>query len=101
MTTRSANPRPPRRWFQFSLRSLGLVTALCCAGLAFERNTVRSRIWSISEIKKQGGVITFDESRNFRPAWIQSLGGEVVPPEVVGVDLKAREVSDETLEHLA
>src|SRR5947207_2373377 len=100
MSTAPTDPKLKHRWFQFSLRSLALTVALCCVGLAIERNAVISRQRSIAEIKRIGGVITFDETRSFRPAWMQSLSGEVIPPEVVGVDLKERRIPEDTLVHL-
>lgn len=100
MTASPGNSKRPRRWFQFSLRSLGLLIALCCMGLALERNAVRSRLTSIAEIEKLGGVITFDESRRFRPSWIESLGRERISAEVIGINLNGRLVSDESMAHL-
>ena len=46
MLTTPANPKPKRRWFQFSLKSLGVLVALICVGLAwlaYERSVVQER----------------------------------------------------------
>jgi hypothetical protein len=81
---------PKRRWYQFSLKAMLVVTALASvpfAWLGYERNEVRKRATAIAIIENLAGVVRFDQSRLFRPAWLRPLLGDNSAGEVVGVHL--------------
>ena len=66
-------PTHRRRWYQFTLKALLVVTTFACIGLgwlAHERNEVRKREDAIAAIKQLGGNVEFDEARPFRPSWL-------------------------------
>lgn len=104
MTIASANPKTKRRWFQFSLRTLGALTTLICVGLAWlahERNEVQKRRAAIEAIEKLGGRVDFDTNQPFRPAWLRPLLADNMPGEALNVLLANTQVSDAGLVHLA
>src|SRR5689334_20201120 len=64
---------PKRRWFQFSLRTLLLVTTASAAGLGWvirERKLCQQGQAAISTVKAREGALRCEQSWLDRPAWL-------------------------------
>lgn len=97
----SAVPQHKRRWFQFSVRALLVVTAACAVVLALWRVHVRpyyEQQRAIAALTKLRGrsVITTAPAR---PAWLGKLVGEEYFVRVVEVKLRGS-ITDRDLRHL-
>ena len=58
-----ANPKPKRRWYQFSLRALLIFVTLCavaCSWFAVKMEQARKRGEAVVEILAMGGSVTYD-----------------------------------------
>jgi hypothetical protein len=89
---------PKRRWAQFSLKSLLIVTAAIGIGLGFLSYRHEAQQRDIRAIRAAGGDASV-EARG--PAWIRSLIGDKFFERVVGVELHGSGVTDETLKIVA
>lgn len=93
-----------RRWFQFSLLALLVVTSLACvvlAWLAYERNEVGKRAAQIAALRKLGARLEFDSSQPFRPNWLRPFLNDQSTGEVVEVLFFRGNVTDADLALLA
>ncbi len=100
-------PARKLRWFQYSLRSLLLLTLLVslvmsCVAVRMQR--ARRQDEAVEEIEKLGGQVQYDyEAQGVNPpgpAWLRNLLGENFFATVVAVDLSLQQVTDAGLEHL-
>ena len=112
------SPKPKRRWYQFSLRTLIAVTLLSCVvfggWLQFMRNRAaenRERVAAVekavAEFDKLGGRVHSEYEVLRNATWLEKLfddpGGPDDPVEVLDVrfvDLRGTSVTDAGLEHL-
>ncbi len=105
--------KPKRRWYQFSLRTLFIITtlfAIPCSWYAYEMNEAAKRRAAIEKIEKLGGeVIYYDATDPFtslEPArwysWLRRLHGDVHLGNVTAVAWlsPAKHVTDADLVHL-
>jgi Leucine Rich repeat len=111
-----SEPKRKRRWFQFSLRSLLIVTMICAIGSAWvARKMERKRLEraAIEAILKLGGNVEYDyqlvkpfppsfsrTAEPYGPAWMRRLLGENFFSEVNGVFLYGANVTDDELVNL-
>ncbi len=79
----SETQKPRRRWFQYSLRSLFLVTFLASLGMswfAVRMKRAREQNAAVEEIKRLGGAVLYDYQAKMagppEPAWLRNLLGE-------------------------
>ena len=95
-------PRPKRRWYQYSLRTLFVVmtlVAIACSWYAYEMNEAAKRRAAIVEIEKLGGVVVYDDSSDpsglgESPAWyslLRKLHGDEHLGNALAVDLMHRD----------
>ena len=95
-----ANANPPRRWFQFSLRSL-LIAVMLAAGLlvawrAYVEPYRRQRE-SMAYIEHLGGEYKTEPGG---PGWLHQLFGDDKFQNIIEISLDGQNVSDEDLAHL-
>ena len=106
------NPKPRLRWFQFTLRSLFLVTFLACIGMSWigvKIQKARRQKETVEEIKKLGGRVWYDYQLGVSPIqraqpsgsqWLRKLLGDDFFTNVVEVQLNDTQVTDAGLKHL-
>jgi hypothetical protein len=90
-----AEPKRKRRWYQFSLRTLLIFTAivaLACGWLATKIEEKRREREAVEAIIKLGGDVTYDYQYTYSrepsgPIWLTNLLGESFFDDVVDVDL--------------
>jgi len=110
----SRPPKPKRRWFQFSLRTLLVFVLLVSVPLgwfAMKMQRARQQKEAVEVILKVGGEVRydyeFDETGRLIPAaqpagplWLRKLLGDDFFCDVIWVDLSATRVTDAGVEHL-
>ena len=85
-----AKPKPKRRWYQYSLRTLLIVVtlfALACSWFAVKMQQAKRQRETVEAIKKVGGFIFYDyqidesgkvihSAGPFAPIWLRNLLGD-------------------------
>jgi hypothetical protein len=91
----SRPPKPKRRWLQFSIRSLLIVTALFAFIVGTFTHRVRTQQQAVDEIRKLGGSVTYEANwlGHVLPESIGKRLGEDVCANVVSVQLLYRIVN--------
>jgi len=102
---------PNRRWYQYSLRSLFVLTTLvaaCCSWYAYEMNEAAKRRAAIMEINKLGGMVSYYDASQPQfggepqrwYSWLRKTHGDKYLGRVVCVDLAYCRITDAELTHL-
>ncbi len=94
------SPKPKRRWFQFSLRALLLLTAVSAVLLWLWTIYVahyRAQGRAAAALRKLGASVSTEPAG---PAWIRKLVGEESFVNVTGCALVEEATTDADLEHL-
>ena len=100
------NPRKPRRWFQYSLRTLLILTTVVAALFAWWSDRGRQQRAAVAAIKVAGGNITYDfEAQNFSaprrwPVWLVNRLGVDYFAHVVMVHFGASGATNNDLKRL-
>ena len=116
------SPKPKRRWYQFSLRSLLLVSVAIAAALGYFAERVRTQRSAVAAIREAGGNVVYDweycdswsaeewldciDRQPPFPKWITDYLGDDVFYSVAEVSFPgawkytAHECTDDTLTHL-
>ncbi len=111
MSETAAELKPKRRWYQYSLRSLFLVTlvfALWLGWICHKANQQRNAVEAIEDL---GGWVCYDyqvdasgdytpDAEPPGPAWFRNLVGLDFLADVVKASFINKRVSDTSLEHL-
>ncbi len=94
-SSQSDSPRPKRRWYQYSLRTLFLVMtlfAIACSWYAYEMNEAAKRRAAIEKIVEAGGFVEYctdhPKTRGRPPrwfSWVRKLHGDEYLGNAVGV----------------
>ena len=97
--TSSAQPQPNRkpklRWFQFGLRTLGIVMTALCIGLAWLIHDVREQEAVVQRIEELHGIIWFGEPSFLgRLAVVRSLFEEHAFAPIKSVVLEGQGITD-------
>lgn len=97
----SRQPRR-RRWFQYSLRSLFLLTTVVAVWLGFETQSARQREWVIARVSELGGrvIVCYEPGHTEEPRgpeWFRGFMGSGYFARIVDIDLSGRETLDEDL----
>jgi hypothetical protein len=93
MTTASTHPKPRRRWFRFSLRTMLVFTALACLALGWWVNAVQRQRRAIAAIKQNGGWFGYreDDSKKSKfKDWIREHATDWLGQnanDILGLDL--------------
>jgi len=77
--------KPKRRWYQFSLKAILVVTTLASiplGWLANDWNAVRKRKAAIATLQQSGAWLDYDQSQPFRPSWLRPRLGQESDGEV-------------------
>src|SRR4051794_33754944 len=103
----------PRRWLQFSVRTLVIVTLLLSVGLGIVANRARRQREAVSAISRVGGTVSYDYQKAEKrpnafdprklppgPEWLRLLIGPEFFQDVVMVDLKGKPITDQLLKEL-
>ena len=107
-------PKPKRRWYQYSLRTLFIITtlfALVCGWYAYEMQKAAKRRAAIAEFEKLGGRVWYydvcdsSDIRGETPAWyswLRKFHGDKHLGNAVGVDFLfvSLQDTDAALEHV-
>jgi Leucine Rich repeat len=87
-------PKRKRRWFQFSLRTLMVFTAVCTVSAGWLGKRIeqkRNERVAVEAIVRLGGRVAYDYERDSAkphgPEWLRGLLGEDFFTRIVGVDL--------------
>src|SRR5262245_38247447 len=95
--------KPKRRWRQFSISSLLLLTLVCAVGLALIVGPAERQRRAVRLIESLGGVAVYankgDESY-FAPKWLRQRLGQDYFQSVSEVYLMHSKVTDADLENL-
>jgi len=102
-------PTKPRRWFQFSVRALFILTTACAVGFAghawWSHKAYQQRI-AVAKLKEAGCLVIYDyRVRNlneppYYPAWLVDTLGVDYFANVQAVWFRNRQVSDDDLAYL-
>lgn len=100
---------PPRRWYQFSLRTLLIAMTVLCIGpggyVAFEQEKARENQRAVAAIEKLGGYVFYYEKAPARSGLTRLILGDDSFGNVNGVDFNPlktenRQITDADLRHL-
>src|SRR4029077_18430243 len=98
-------PKPRRRWFRFSLRSLMLLVVLIAVPIGLKTNQVRNQRLVVAEIESLGGHVmwAYEPSRSEPPGpnWLRRLLGDDFFAEIYHVTIDNPGVTDETIGSIA
>lgn len=76
----AVSDKPQRRWYQFSLLSMLVVTTLLCIGpggyVAYEQAKARKQKAAVEAIKKLGGRVEYEKSLPGRSATMRAILGD-------------------------
>ena len=101
--TGSRPPKPKRRWYQFSLRSLLVLTLIVAIGmswLAVRLRQAQNQRKAVIELQKLGATVEYQETEGgLSNALLRNLVGDEALP-VVEIDLLGTQVTDAGLVHL-
>ena len=89
-TVADESPKPKRRWFQFSLRTLmGIMLVFGCVmgWLAFERRKIAVYQNDVEALRKLSGKFETNDNPRVNPPWLQMILGDDSYKEIVGVFL--------------
>jgi hypothetical protein len=95
-------PKPKRRWFQYSLRTLLVVVtlfAIPCSWLVVMLRQAERQRKAVAAIRNLGGSTGLG-SYSSPPEWLRSLVGDDFFQTVNSVDLNLTKVTDSDLENL-
>ena len=103
MTTEPTNPKPRRRWRQFSLRTLFVLLTVACVGLAWLGRKAY-RAWEQNEavewVWEMGGSVSYDDEfdEDEVPSLVSVVQLLATPyfQEASDVDMHGRQVKDVT-----
>jgi hypothetical protein len=98
-----AAPKPKRRWFQYSLRTLLVFVTVCaipCSWLAVKLRQAERQREAATAIERLGGKVTWDSKASGQPGWLRCVLGDDFFNTVVRVNLYNTHVTDAGLEHL-
>jgi hypothetical protein len=100
-------PKRKRRWFQFSLRTLMITTAVVAAAAAILETRIerkRKERESAEALEELGGFVYYDSYKNepSGPGWLRMMLGDSFFSEVVsvGFDFSRRPLGDAELANL-
>src|ERR1700674_3567123 len=110
----TAAPKPRRRWFQFSLRTLMLLMVVISVGLGFmgrKLQRVREQRQTVAAIQKLGGVVAYTYPASLfgggssdappGPAWLTKMLGDDFWGIVDDISIpNDGGLTDDDLEHL-
>jgi hypothetical protein len=77
--TATGRPKPKRRWFQYSLRTLLVFVAVCaigCSWLCVKMRQAKSEHEAATAIEKLGGFVGRDDRELAWQKWLEGLLGE-------------------------
>ena len=100
---RVAAAKPKRRWFQFSLATLLLLTLVCAVLLALFVVPAERQRRSAAFIESLGGYVQYSDEGDkaaLAPAWLREWLGQDHFQSVRAVDLSETHISDAGLAHL-
>ena len=102
--SQTEQPRRKRRWFQFSLRTLLIVTTLLAVGtgLLSQRIARKRKEWdAVQAILRFGAAVRFDrdtsDANATGPSWLREILGKNFFAEVVAVNVTHVQSEDELL----
>lgn len=93
----SSTCRVKLRWFQFSLRSMVILTTLVALFLGYFAHQARKREHALGAVRRLGGTIFYN---NDAPEFVNRLLGETWFARVVAIDLAFTEANDNDVEQL-
>src|SRR5260221_1201809 len=74
---KSVTPKPKRRWYQFSLKTLLVSMTLLCIGpgghVAYEQNKARRQKAAVEAIQELGGIVQYDQTVPPRSATMRQI----------------------------
>jgi hypothetical protein len=104
-------PKPKRRWYQFSLRTLLIfvtLSACACSWFAVKMQQARKQRQAVQAIKKLGGTVRYDYELNVAapnptppgPVWLRKCLGADFVANVAEVIFSGAQITDADLEQL-
>ena len=107
MSTTTQSPKPKRRWYQFSLKTLLVVMTVTCVWLAIISDRARRQRAAVDRIHELGGTLLYNYetgSSEYKgddppgPDWLVELIGVDYFDDVVAVRLRDLPVTDADLD---
>ncbi len=98
-----SDPKPKRRWFQYSLRTLLAFVTLCalaCSWLAVKMRQAERQREAATAIEKLGGSVRWDDGVSKWPRCLRNVLGDDFFVSVECLWLNSTEVTDAGLENL-
>lgn len=89
-----------RRWFQFRLATLLLLTLVCAVVLALWVVPAERQRSAVAFVEEQGGWVRYGDEAAVAPVWLRRWLGKDYFQSVVIVDLSRTQVSDAGLADL-
>jgi hypothetical protein len=103
----TTTPTPRRRWLQYSLRTLMVLTLVCslpCGWLAYQLRQAQEQREAGKAIEELGGSVGYEPASGgmirTAVAWVGKLLGQDLSVDVRSVDLALPAVTDAGLTHL-
>ncbi len=88
---------PRRRWYQFSLRSLFVLTTVSAVLLAYETHRVRQQKQALATVRELGGSVFYNYDA---PFGLHRVIDDDYLSRVVGIDLSFSATTDADIERL-
>ncbi len=102
--TMEDSPKPKRRWFQFSLRTLlvfVLIASIGMSWLAVRKERVRRQLEAVKAIQKAGGCVGYEEAETPVSPWLRELlADDFCFLKMHTVNFYGTQTADAGLEHL-
>ena len=94
-------PRRKRRWFQYSLRTLLILTALVAVWMAWWSHNARQQRDAVAALEKDNVIVHYVEDKNVLwPGWLVDLLGRDYFGTVRDVELYGKKLNARDIEHL-
>ena len=75
MTTETDNPKPRRRWLQYSLRTFFVLLTVFCVWLGWTVHRANEQRKAVAWVREMGWSVEYDDAEPPSPKWLVELLG--------------------------